>query len=177
MNLDTPPIDFFFEWDVHRPDMKKAPAEWNKSWESDLGQYYSGLKSGFCPPPKASPFLQKLMQLSAKDMEFPFLAETRVLCRLQNDIRQFALPKLAADDLEEGWYSLDSKRRDEVILEALCKAVGDSTDMEFHRVWCPEMTIANLGKDNGRVFIDLLQIVINEDPDVTNAQVVHFPNQ
>lgn len=169
-------MNFTFEWNDERPDKKTAPAAWNKSWESDLRQYYSGLNSGYFPPPKASPFLQKLMQLSEQDMQFAVLRETRVLCKLQKDIRQFALPKLAADGLEESWYALDSQRRDDVILQALCKSVGDSIDMEFYRTWCPEMTVENLGKEKGRYFIDLLKDIITEDPDVTDAQVVHVPN-
>ncbi len=96
--------------DIDRPDKKKAPAEWNKSWETDLGHYYSGLKSGFCPPPKASPFLQKTHATKREGHGISFSCGNAGSLQTQKDIRQFALPKLAADDLEEGWYSLDSKR-------------------------------------------------------------------
>ncbi|KJA22125.1 hypothetical protein HYPSUDRAFT_665697 [Hypholoma sublateritium FD-334 SS-4] len=169
-------MQFGLDWGRTRPDKDVARVAWNKSWETDLEQYYSALKKGHIKGINIPLHVQNFVRGPAQKIELALLQQTRHVGRLQKDIRNFALPKLAIEDLENKWRLLDPTRREQLILLAFYKASTSSPDMEHHRKWCPEMTIAKIAANDGKYFIDLLTTLVTQRSDALEAEVVNFPN-
>lgn len=169
-------MEFGLDWGRARPDKDVARVAWNQSWETDLEQYYSAVKRGHIQGIHIPQHVQNFFRGPKQNIELALLQQTKHVGKLQQDIRNFALPKLAIEDLEDNWRSLNPTRREQLILLAFYKASTSSPDMEHHRKWCPEMTIANIAANDGKYFMDLLTTLITRRSDAPDAEVVHFPN-
>ena len=154
-----------------RPDKHVDRSAWNKSWEDDLKQYKSlrpALLGSISIPTEIRKYARS--QISQTGLA----KQTRSICILQQDIRNYALPRLATDDFEGKWKELNSNRRKEVLLEALYKTSCAGPDMEDYRKWCPEMTLPSLSAENGRLFIDMLKKIITDDPTRQRTEPISF---
>ena len=169
-------MQFGLDWGRARPDKDAARVAWNQSWESDLQYYYGAVKNGHIKGIHVPQHVQNFSRGPTQMMELGLLQQTKHINKLQQDIRDFALPKLAIEDLEENWKSLDPTRREQLILLAFYKASTSSPDMERHRQWCPEMIIAHISANDGKYFMDLLTTIITQRSDTPDPEVINFPN-
>lgn len=131
-----------------RSDKRVDQSAWNKSWEDDFKRYESLPPDIFDDvgiPTKIRTSIDARFPQTRRSLE----KQTRDICVLQQDIRNYALPRLATDDFEGKWKELDPDRRKEILHEALYKPSCAGPDMEDHRRWCPEMTIPNLSAELG----------------------------
>lgn len=133
-----------------RPDKDTERVLWNESWERDLKANYAVIrrKGGILSPPGP------LDQVG--------LVEPSKVCQLQQDLCEYAVRHLTNDKFAEKWKGHPREQRDEVLLEALFQACAVE-NLESHRVWCPEMTIAYLGGNGGRGLLGLLLESLPED--------------
>lgn len=146
-----------------RPDKHIDRSAWNKSWEDDLKRYEL-LPHDVFANVGISTERRKFNDALTPQSRLWLEKQTQHICVLQQDIRNYALPRLATDDLEAKWNKLDLDRRKEILLEALYQTSCVAHDMENYRKWCPEMTLPNLSANNGRLFIDLLKEILPDDP-------------
>jgi hypothetical protein len=133
-----------------RPDKDTERALWNESWERDLKSNYADIRRrrGILSP--------------AGLLDQTGSVEPSAVCKLQQDLCEYAVHHLTNDQFAEKWKGHPQTQRDEVLLEALFQAcVVD--DLEGHRVWCPEMTISYLGGNGGRGLLALLLATLPED--------------
>lgn len=57
------------------------------------------------------------------------------------------------------WLLSSAQHREQVMLQGLLKTSSVTPDMEERRTYCPEITMANLQRDGGKGFLDLLTTI------------------
>lgn len=82
----------------------------------------------------------------------------REITTLQVKLKQCAHEAIVVHHLDYTWTQVYSPaKRQSVVLEGLCHA-SLNPEMEGHRRWCPELTVANLaGQDSPSSFVHLLK--------------------
>jgi len=158
-----------------RPNKDEDPVAWNKDWEEELRQLYvlahgdiKNVRLAMGVPVKLTTSAEEILQIEKQN------GGTALL---QNDIRGFALARMATDDFERKFKSLETSSRRDLILEALWKTANiGAGDMEGRRRWCPEMTLSNLADNGGRGFLEILGTIMTEDPTIDRSEPVHILN-
>jgi hypothetical protein len=156
-----------------RPDKNTDRKAWNKSWEDDLKQYE--IWERFDPPhitlpPEYTRFRETMLPKTRLVLE----RHTKDICSLQEDIRGFALSQ---EGLEEKWKGLSDLQREDLILAAIVTTCCIGPDMEDFRKWCPEITLATMGKTKGQGFMDLLTMIVTHDPGKAIRKPISFKNK
>jgi len=156
-----------------RPNKDEDPVAWNKDWEEELRQLYflthddlKNMQLGMRVPEELMNSAEEVLQLEKQNVGTALL---------QNDIRKFALAKMATDNFEREFRSLGTSIRRDLFLEALCKTANIG-DMEGRRRWCPEITLSNLADDGGRGFLEILQTIMTEDATIERSEPIHILN-
>lgn len=160
----------FFQNSSSRPDMHTNKRGWNKSWEDDLHQYdtlaLEGAKGVVHPRLHHLPNNTTLTLEMEKAMNY--------VIDLQSRIRAVALMRLATDDFELKFKSMDSSLREDLILEGFYLACCSSPEIEISRSWCPEMTIRHLSQNGGKGYLDILMKIVESDPSTSSNQPILF---
>jgi hypothetical protein len=156
-----------------RPDKNIDRKAWNKSWEDDLKQYEVWERFDLpyiALPPEFTQHTETVLAETRLVLE----RHTKDICSLQEDIRGFALSQ---DGLEEKWKGLSDLQREDLILAAIVVTCCIGPDMEDFRKWCPEITLATMGKTKGQGFIDLLTIIVTHDLGKPITKPISFKNK
>ena len=152
-----------------RPDKHTDRVAWNKSWEDELNEDYERWQSDcpFIPSPELAQFTLSTLAQRRLTLE----QKSKEISRLQDDIQNFVRGE---DGLEEKWRELKDGERLDIILTALFTTSCIGPDMEKHRAWCPDITLAKIGGRKGQGFIDLLGVFITSDSSKPRKKPIYF---
>lgn len=159
--------------------MQTQPRAWEKSWENDFNRNYGALRtySG-----SALDLLGQFMPVhvlaasSASDTGMLVQAEEEAhLCRMQRALAVNAGFHFIHDGFEGKWRGLSAARREEVVLEGICRAMK-RFDMEMRRLWCPETTLTNLTAGGGEEYLRLLRLLIPDNLEEDSVEPEHVPH-
>lgn len=166
-------------WTARRPDMTTQPRAWEKSWEDDFRCNYSALEA------YSGTVLELLRQYmpvhvmlasSATDTGQMVHAEEQAqLCRMQRALAVNAGFQFIHDDFERKWREMSAARREEVVLEGICRAMK-RVDMQARRWWCPETTLTNLTADGGEEYLRLFRSLTPDSVDEDSVEPIHVPH-
>lgn len=144
-----------------RPDKHTQRKQWNASWEQDLNNGYStAMQPRRRPKIVSSPELKKLVR---DTLQQSLLAQEKTLqsiIQLQKDIVEYASIKHRHGDVVAAWKGINEPTRRDIVLEAFYNVSLAGPDMEGHRKWCPDMTIANICRNSGQLFLQNLSTLI-----------------
>lgn len=147
--------------DTLRPDKHTQRRRWNASWEQELNDgYKTAMQPRRLPKMVSSPELKKLVR---DTMQQSLLAQEKTLqsiIQLQKDIVEYASVKHSHANVVSSWEGVDEATRSDIVLEAFYQVSLAGPDMEGYRKWCPDMTIANICRNRGQLFLQLLSALI-----------------
>jgi len=151
-----------------RPDIQKNRLAWNESWEKDLAACHSnGAKLLYATLNSQGPLEKHI------DEGLNIVQVTKAICDLQHDFARRMVESLATDNFEAKWRNLPDARRQELVLEGICRA---SVIGEGRRIWCPEITVSGLAGQQGAGFMALVHNLLPADvhsPSVEPTYVSH----
>lgn len=160
------------------PEERKRRIKWNMEWERKLkNKYFPGIELQGSLSETMAPATVKFLAELSPHVNLQYISRVRELCILQKDLSSFAVQKLAMDDLENKWYGMQQKDRENFILDGIWRAAHVGPDSERQREWCPEITIENLSSLTGQVgFIRLLKMLMPNDLDDELTEPIMVPH-
>ncbi|KIM83919.1 hypothetical protein PILCRDRAFT_87864 [Piloderma croceum F 1598] len=142
--------------------------KWNADWERIL-------ETNTTNPLDAA---RAVVRVITADDEDEFQSELedhrqifRSLCVRQNVLTQCATECFAEKDFEEKWLHAEDTVRQDHILEGLGRAYFGN-----NRIFCEELTLANLQRDGGRGFLRLIDHFMIEDVNSYPSQPIYLPS-
>lgn len=148
-------------------DPKKDPFRWNKQWEYVVKTMVEG------------GLLSTMMEHSDEgcDSEQILSNHRQRIQGLQNQqkgLTIYAGECFALHDFESKWLGSTVAIRQHHILEGLVRLCA--AGMEDERTSCPELTLVDLEKGNGRGYLDLLNYFMVDDTIITPTSPILLPN-
>jgi hypothetical protein len=145
-------------------DCRKEPAKWNQQWEHQLKQIAS------------VNILQKsTLSDDTEDILTHHRTRLRELCIFQNNLTVLAAD-FAQDNFESKWVKSSTAHREKHLLEGIVRTSTELLGMEGYRIFCDEITLPFLEKDEGRGYLRLLKHFMVEDPTSLSKAPIYISN-
>ncbi|KAJ7881936.1 hypothetical protein B0H13DRAFT_931016 [Mycena leptocephala] len=155
--------------ETKRPNKHTDRVAWNAHFEREIAKSFgSRTPRPRSPKKKADPThparkFQGFEDFNIADLNQQLALTVRELMDREGSLTALALEKLVYGSFEADWAALDSKKKEELVLEGLyrgaCAAPRDNS-----RGICPEMTIAGLAGDGEYNLISMLKRLSAHDP-------------
>ncbi|KAJ7613076.1 hypothetical protein FB45DRAFT_1112779 [Roridomyces roridus] len=97
------------------------------------------------------------------------------LCELQTQVTYDAAPFLAENEVQRRWMSASPARRGEIILAGLVSACTNIPAMHDARLFCEKEMSVESHRQNGRLFLDLLEEMTVPNPTVDSPTYISNP--
>ncbi|KAK7463072.1 hypothetical protein VKT23_007658 [Stygiomarasmius scandens] len=168
---------------LSKPSYKKDRIAWNKAWEREHDALYgSELNLRLIPGRPVVGLFDSLPDIMYElAMQDSLVQNTHVIqsqiCILQRDLSKKVSQRYAEDDFVHKWtQKCTPKERENWILEGLVRTCESSPDLEDHRRYCPEITMARLNNHSGKGFLNLLEKLTLQDIEKVPDDVKMVPN-
>ncbi|KAJ7610588.1 hypothetical protein DFH06DRAFT_173738 [Mycena polygramma] len=156
--------------ETKRPNKHTHRVEWNKHFERDIARNYSPYTFPSELYENSKHLAWSLKYSNMGDLNQHMAGTTKEIMHHEGGLIALALEKITYGSFEKDWASLDSKKKEELVLEGLYRgACGAPRDNS--RISCPEMTVGGLAGDGKYNLIRLLKRLIEHDP--TGSGVVN----
>jgi hypothetical protein len=149
--------------ETKRPNKHTDRVAWNAHFEREIAKSFGSRTPRPRSPKKADPThparkFQGFEDFNIADLNQQLALTVRELMDREGSLTALALEKLVYGSFEADWAALDSKKKEELVLEGLyrgaCAAPRDNS-----RGICPEMTIAGLAGDGEYNLISMVRVI------------------
>ena len=154
------------------PSMYTSPLAWEKTWQADFERCYGPE----LPHTFSELWPERLVSeiAASSDVAVTHEDRRRRLCRHQEQVVRWIAGAFAERDLERKWKVLDAARREEVVLEGVCRAF-QGPNADYSRMWCPDSSVKHLVAKDGDVFLGMLKAFLPSDICAQIAEPLTIP--